>query len=38
MREMAEILVKSSQEATDKINARITATLRKIRNLGPSTK
>ena len=38
MREMAEILVKSSREATDKINARITATLDEIRSLGSSTK
>jgi phasin family protein len=38
MREMAEILVKSSQEATDKINARIAATLEEIRSLGSSTK
>ena len=38
MREMAEILVKSSQEATDKINARITATVEEIRSLGSSTK
>jgi phasin family protein len=38
MREMAEILVKSSQEATDRINTRITATLDEIRSLGSSTK
>jgi phasin family protein len=38
MREMAEILVKSSQEATDKINARVTATLEEIRSLGSATK
>jgi phasin family protein len=34
MREMAEILVKSSQEATDKINARVAASLEQIRSLG----
>lgn len=38
MREMAEIVVTSSQEATDKINARISATLDEIRRLGSSTK
>jgi len=38
MREMAEILVKSSQEATDKINARVAASLEQIRSLGASTK
>ncbi len=38
MREMAEIVVNSSQEATDKINARITATIEEIRSLGSSTK
>ncbi len=32
MREMAEILTKSSQEATKTINARIAATLEEIRN------
>jgi hypothetical protein len=34
MREMAEILVRSSQEATKTINARIAATLEEIRSLG----
>ena len=34
MREMAEILVKSSQEATETINARIAATVVEIRSLG----
>ena len=34
MREMAEILVRSSQEATETINARIAATLEEIRGLG----
>jgi phasin family protein len=33
MRELAEILTKSSQEATKAINARITASLEEIRNL-----
>jgi phasin family protein len=33
MRELAEILTKSSQEATKTINARITASLEEIRNL-----
>ena len=33
MREVAEILTKSSQEATKTINARITASLEEIRNL-----
>lgn len=32
MREIAEILTKTSQEATNTINARITATLEEIRN------
>jgi phasin family protein len=32
MREMAEIMTRSSQEATKTINARITATLEEIRN------
>jgi len=36
MREMAEILVKSSQEATNKINARVAASLDEIRSLGSS--
>jgi hypothetical protein len=35
---MAEILVKSSQEATNKINARVAATLDEIRSLGSSAK
>ena len=34
MREMAEILVRSSQEATKTINARIAATLEEICSLG----
>ena len=38
MREMAEILVKSSQEATNKINARVAASLEEIRSLGSSAK
>ena len=38
MREMAEILVKSSQEATDKINARVAASLDEIRSLGSPAK
>ena len=38
MREMAEILVKSSQEATNKINARVAASLDEIRSLGSSAK
>ena len=38
MREMAEILLKSSREATDRINTRFTATLDEIRSLGSSTK
>ena len=33
MREMAEILVRSSQEATKTINAPIAATLEEIRSL-----
>jgi phasin family protein len=37
MRELAEILTKSSQEATKTINARITASLEEIRNLALKT-
>ena len=38
MREMAEILVKSSQEATDKIKPLLAASLEEICSLGSSTK
>lgn len=38
MQEMAEILARSSREASDKINDRVVATLEEIRGLGRSTK